>query len=213
MPMENISESQIDMVIATRNSGKMNEMWKMLSETTYNPLSLDDVQINEEVEETGVTFRENAILKAKTYGKLCGKLTLADDSGIEVDALEGQPGIYSARYGGEGKDDNDRNELLLKNLSGISEDKLTARFRCVVALWNPINDTSVTFEGRIEGKITRNLKVSNGFGYDPLFFFPEKNRTLAELSIQEKEAVSHRGEAMREAIMYLEQNESSLRGD
>ena len=211
--MKNISESQIDMVIATRNSGKMNEMWKMLSETTYNPLSLDDVQINEEVEETGVTFRENAILKAKTYGKLCGKLTLADDSGIEVDALDGQPGIYSARYGGEGKDDNDRNELLLKNLSGISEDKLTARFRCVVALWNPINDASVTFEGRIEGKITLNVRGSNGFGYDPLFFFPEKNKTLAELSIQEKEVVSHRGKAMREAIMYLEQNEGSLRGD
>ena len=211
--MKNISKSQIDMVVATRNSGKMDEMWKMLSETTYNPLSLDDVKINEEVEETGVTFRENAILKAKTYGKLCGKLTLADDSGIEVDALGGQPGIYSARYGGEGKDDNDRNELLLKNLSGISEDKLTARFRCVVALWNPIDDTSVTFEGRIEGRITENIRGRNGFGYDPLFFFPEKNKTLAELSIQEKEVVSHRGKAMREAIMYLEQNESSLRGD
>jgi len=211
--MKNISKSQIDMVVATRNSGKMDEMWKMLSETTYNPLSLDDVKINEEVEETGVTFRENAILKAKTYGKLCGKLTLADDSGIEVDALGGQPGIYSARYGGEGKDDNDRNELLLKNLSGISEDKLTARFRCVVALWNPIDDTSVTFEGRIEGRITENIRGRNGFGYDPLFFFPEKNKTLAELSIQEKEVVSHRGKAMREAIKYLEQNESSLRGD
>jgi len=211
--MKNISKSQIDMVVATRNSGKMDEMWKMLSETTYNPLSLDDVKINEEVEETGVTFRENAILKAKTYGKLCGKLTLADDSGIEVDALGGQPGIYSARYGGEGKDDNDRNELLLKNLSGISEDKLTARFRCVVALWNPIDDTFVTFEGRIEGRITENIRGRNGFGYDPLFFFPEKNKTLAELSIQEKEVVSHRGKAMREAIKYLEQNESSLRGD
>ena len=119
MPMKNISESQIDMVIATRNSGKMNEMWKMLSETTYNPLSLDDVQINEEVEETGVTFRENAILKAKTYGKLCGKLTLADDSGIEVDALDGQPGIYSARYGGEGKDDNDRNDLVYQRINSL----------------------------------------------------------------------------------------------
>ena len=211
--MKNISKSQIDMVVATRNSGKMDEMWKMLSETTYNPLSLDDVKINEEVEETGVTFRENAILKAKTYGKLCGKLTLADDSGIEVDALGGQPGIYSARYGGEGKDDNDRNELLLKNLSGISEDKLTARFRCVVALWNPIDDTFVTFEGRIEGRITENIRGRNGFGYDPLFFFPEKNKTLAELSIQEKEVVSHRGKAMREAFKYLEQNESRLRGD
>ena len=106
--MKNSAESQIDMVIATRNSGKMSEMWKMLSETIYNPLSLNDVQIYEEVEETGITFRENAILKAETYGRLCGKLTLADDSGIEVDALYGLPGIYSARYGGEGKDDNDR---------------------------------------------------------------------------------------------------------
>ena len=150
---------------------------------------------------------------AETYGKLTGRLTLADDSGIEVDALGGLPGIYSARYGGEGKNDNDRNQLLLSKLEGISEDELTARFRCVVALWNPIDDNVVTFEGKIEGRVTRNVKGRNGFGYDPLFFFPEKNRTLAELTSQEKELVSHRGEAMKGAIAYMEENVFSLRGD
>ena len=211
--MKNTSNLQIEIVIATRNLGKMDEMSKMLSNSVYKPLSLEQVRVFEEVEETGTTFKENAILKAETYGKLAGRLTLADDSGIEVDALGGLPGIYSARYGGDGKNDNDRNRLLLSNLNGIAEDELTARFRCAVALWNPIDDTVVAFEGKIEGRITRNAKGRNGFGYDPLFFFPEKNRTLAELTSQEKESVSHRGEAMREAITYMEENVFSLRGD
>ena len=211
--MKNTSNPPIEILIATRNSGKMDEMSKMLSNSAYKALSLEQVRVFEEVEETGTTFKENAILKAETYGKLAGRLTLADDSGIEVDALGGLPGIYSARYGGDGKDDNDRNRLLLSNLNGIAEDELTARFRCAVALWNPIDDTVVAFEGKIEGRITRNAKGRNGFGYDPLFFFPEKNRTLAELSSQEKESVSHRGEAMREAITYMEENVFSLRGD
>ena len=213
LSMTNISNLPIEIVIATRNWGKMDEMSKMLSNSAYKPLSLEQVRVFEEVEETGTTFKENAILKAETYGKLAGRLTLADDSGIEVDVLGGLPGIYSARYGGDGKDDNDRNRLLLSNLDGIAEDELTARFRCAVALWNPIDDTVVTFEGKIEGRITRNAKGRNGFGYDPLFFFPEKNRTLAELTSQEKESVSHRGEAMREAITYMEENVFSLRGD
>ncbi len=211
--MKNTDNLRIDIVIATRNSGKMAEIWKMLSNSVYKPLSLEQVQVFEEIEETGTTFKENAILKAETYGKLTGRLTLADDSGIEVDALGGLPGIYSARYGGEGKNDNDRNQLLLSKLEGISEDELTARFRCVVALWNPIDDNVVTFEGKIEGRVTRNVKGRNGFGYDPLFFFPEKNRTLAELTSQEKELVSHRGEAMKGAIAYMEENVFSLRGD
>ena len=211
--MKNTSNLQIEIVIATRNLGKMDEMSKMLPNSVYKPLSLEQVRVFEEVEETGTTFKENAILKAETYGKLAGRLTLADDSGIEVDALGGLPGIYSARYSGDGKNDNDRNRLLLSNLNGLPEGELTARFRCVVALWNPIDDTVVTFEGKIEGRITRNAKGRNGFGYDPIFFFPEKNRTLAELSSQEKESVSHRGEAMREAIRYMEENVFSLRGD
>lgn len=211
--MKNRSSSQIDVVIATRNMGKMDEMRKMLSNTSFTALSLDQVSVLEEVEETGTSFEENAVLKAETYGKLSRKLTIADDSGIEVDALGGAPGIYSARYGGEGKDDRDRNKLLLENVEGIPEHKLTARFRCVVALWNPIDNTLVTFDGKIEGRITRNIRGKNGFGYDPLFFFPEKNRTLAELTLIEKERVSHRGEAMRKAIAYMKTNVFSLQGD
>ena len=211
--MKNRSRSQIDVVIATRNTGKMNEMRKMLFNTSFSAFSLDEVSVLEEVEETGTSFEENAMLKAKTYGKLSGKLTIADDSGIEVDALGGAPGIYSARYGGDGKDDQDRNKLLLENVEGIPEHQLTARFRCVVALWNPIDNTIVTFDGKIEGKITRNVRGENGFGYDPLFFFPEKNKTLAELTLIEKEKVSHRGEAMRKALAYMETNVLSLQGD
>ena len=211
--MKNRSRSQIDDVIATRNTGKMNEMRKMLFNTSFSAFSLDEVSVLEEVEETGTSFEENAMLKAKTYGKLSGKLTIADDSGIEVDALGGAPGIYSARYGGDGKDDQDRNKLLLENVEGIPEHQLTARFRCVVALWNPIDNTIVTFDGKIEGKITRNVRGENGFGYDPLFFFPEKNKTLAELTLIEKERVSHRGEAMRKALAYMETNVLSLQGD
>ena len=161
LSMTNISNLPIEIVIATRNSGKMDEMSKMLSSSAYKPLSLEQARVFEEVEETGTTFKENAILKAETYGKLAGRLTLADDSRIEVDALGGLPGIYSARYGGDGKNDNDRNRLLLSNLNGIAEDELTARFRCAVALWNPIDDTVVTFEGKIECRITRNAKGSN----------------------------------------------------
>jgi XTP/dITP diphosphohydrolase len=211
--MKNRSRSQIDVVIATRNTGKMNEMRKMLFNTSFSVFSLDEVSVLEEVEETGTSFEENAMLKAETYGKLSGKLTIADDSGIEVDVLGGAPGIYSARYGGDGKDDQDRNKLLLENVEGIPEHQLTARFRCVVALWNPIDNTIVTFGGKIEGKITRNVRGKNGFGYDPLFFFPEKNKTLAELTLIEKERVSHRGEAMRKALAYMETNMLSLQGD
>ena len=211
--MKNRSRSQIDVVIATRNTGKMNEMRKMLFNTSFSAFSLDEVSVLEEVEETGTSFEENAMLKAETYGKLSGKLTIADDSGIEVDALGGAPGIYSARYGGDGKDDQDRNKLLLENVEGIPEHQLTARFRGVVALWNPIDNMIVTFDGKIEGKITRNVRGENGFGYDPLFFFPEKNKTLAELTLIEKERVSHRGEAMRKALAYMETNVLSLQGD
>ncbi|PZC43116.1 MAG: XTP/dITP diphosphohydrolase [Chloroflexi bacterium] len=210
--MENIDNLPIDIVIATHNSRKMDEMGRMLFNSAYQPLSLKQAKVFEEVEETGTTFKENAILKAETYGKLTGRLTLADDSGIEVDALDGFPGIYSARYGGQGKNDNDRNQLLLTKLDGVSGNELTARFRCVVALWNPIDETVVTFEGKMEGSITRNMKGKNGFGYDPLFFVPEKNRTLAELTSQEKESVSHRGKAMREATSYMAENLFSLRG-
>ena len=192
------------LLVATRNAAKMQELLVLLADTSYKLLSLNEVPIDPEyeVEETGSTFEENAILKAEGYGAISGMMTLADDSGLEVDALGGAPGVLSARYGNETLDDLGRNELVLKNVSGLPEEDLTARFRCVVAIYIP-GDGTVTFDGKIEGKITHNPRGSNGFGYDPLFFYPPKGKTLAEIPSKEKHDVSHRGTAVREAASYL----------
>ena len=159
-----------ELLVATRNKGKLHELIYLLQGTPYNLLSLENVNIQHEVEETGETFEANAILKAEEYGQMAGIVTIADDSGIEVDALDGAPGVLSARYGGEELDDQDRNALLLKNLANLPDSKLTARFRCVVALSRP-NQETVTFNGSVEGFITRSPRGTNGFGYDPLFYF------------------------------------------
>ena len=189
-------------LVATRNKSKMAELVELLRPLRVTLVSLDDLSIGEEIEETGETFKENAILKAEGYGQLGGLITIADDSGIEVDALGGAPGIYSARYGGEGLTDLDRNNLLLKNVEKVPEQELTARFRCVVALWNP-EDKTVTFEGKIEGMLIRVSSGNNGFGYDPIFFYEPMNKTLADIGPEEKEKISHRGFAVRMAREYL----------
>ena len=189
-------------LVATRNKGKMIELVKLLRPLEITLVSLNDLLIEEEIEETGKTFAENAIVKAERYGELGGLPTIADDSGIEVDALGGAPGIYSARYGGEGFTDLDRNNLLLKNVKKIPDSRLTARFRCVVALWVPGNKT-VTFEGKIEGMIRRFPSGNNGFGYDPIFFYKPMKKTLADITSEEKEKISHRGYAVRMAREYL----------
>ena len=189
-------------LVATRNKSKMAELVELLRPLRVTLVSLDDLSIGEEIEETGETFKENAILKAEGYGQLGGLITIADDSGIEVDALGGAPGIYSARYGGEGLTDLDRNNLLLKNVEKIPEQELTARFRCVVALWIP-EDKTVTFEGKIEGMLIRVSSGNNGFGYDPIFFYGPMNKTLADIGPEEKEKISHRGFAVRMAREYL----------
>ena len=189
-------------LVATRNKGKMTELVKLLRPLEITLVSLNDLLIEEEIEETGRTFAENAIVKAERYGELGGLPTIADDSGIEVDALGGAPGIYSARYGGEGFTDLDRNNLLLKNVKKIPDSSLTARFRCVVALWVPGNKT-VTFEGKIEGMIRRFPSGNNGFGYDPIFFYKPIKKTLADITSEEKEKISHRGYAVRMAREYL----------
>ena len=191
-----------ELLVATRNKGKLDELVNLLQGAPYNLLSLENVSIQHEVEETGDTFEANAILKAEEYGRMAGIVTLADDSGIEVDALDGAPGVLSARYGGEELDDQDRNALLLKNLANLPDSKLTARFRCVVALSRP-NQETVTFSGSVEGFITRKPRGTNGFGYDPLFYFPPKRKTLAQVSAEEKHSVSHRGKAVRKAVHYL----------
>ena len=189
-------------LVATRNKSKMAELVELLRPLRVTLVSLDDLSIGEEIEETGETFKENAILKAEGYGQLGGLITIADDSGIEVDALGGAPGIYSARYGGVGLTDLDRNNLLLKNVEKIPEQQLTARVRCVVALWIP-EDKTVTFEGKIEGMLVRVSSGNNGFGYDPIFFYGPMNKTLADIGPEEKEKISHRGFAVRMAREYL----------
>ena len=189
-------------LVATRNKSKMAELVELLRPLRVTLVSLDDLSIGEEIEETGETFKENAILKAEGYGQLGGLITIADDSGIEVDALGGAPGIYSARYGGEGLTDLDRNNLLLKDVEKVPEQELTARFRCVVALWIP-EDKTVTFEGKIEGMLIRVSSGNNGFGYDPIFFYEPMNKTLADIGPEEKEKISHRGFAVRMAREYL----------
>ena len=140
---------------------------------------------------------ENACAKAEFYARLTGRLCLADDSGLEVDYLKGAPGVYSARYAGEHAADEENNQKLLDNLTGIPPEKRTARFRCVLALANQ-EKTLLTADGTIEGIILPAPRGDNGFGYDPLFFVPELDRTLAEISADDKNAISHRGRALRQ---------------
>ena len=193
---------EMKLLVATRNEGKIVELAELLKDLPCDLVSLVDLNIDHEVDETGSSFEENAILKAEEYGFLASMMTIADDSGIEVDALGGEPGVFSARYGGDGLNDQDRNKLLLKKVSHVEEELLTARFRCVVAIYEPGQET-ITFDGKVEGYLTREQRGGNGFGYDPLFFFPPKGKTLAEIPSHEKHEVSHRGSAVRKAREYL----------
>ena len=191
-----------ELLIATRNMGKLRELRELLGDADYRLLSLDDVGIDREVEETGETFGENAALKAETYGALSGMTTLADDSGLEVDALGGEPGVRSARYAGPDATDAERVEFLLSNLRGISPDTWTARFRCVIAIVAPGRPTSL-HSGSCEGRIVAEPRGDNGFGYDPVFYFSDIGMTMAELPTERKNMVSHRAAAIRSAAAEL----------
>ena len=191
-----------ELLIATRNKGKLRELRELLGDADYRLLSLDDVGIDREVEETGETFDENATLKAETYGALSGMMTLADDSGLEVDVLDGEPGVRSARYAGPDATDAERVAFLLSNLSGIPADTWTARFRCVIAIAAPGRPTSL-HSGSCEGRIVAEPRGDNGFGYDPVFYFPDDGLTMAELSAERKNKVSHRAAAVRSAAAEL----------
>ncbi len=171
----------------------------MLDGLPFELLSLEDAGITLDVEETGETFEENAILKAKTYAAMSGLLTLADDSGLEVDALGGEPGVRSARYAGEGATSRQRNELLLRNLAAKDGAGRSARFRCVIAVASPDGDWVHTVEGSCEGTIAHEMKGETGFGYDPLFIVPEYGAHMAELTMEQKNRVSHRGRAIERA--------------
>ena len=183
----------------------MRELAVLLADAPAELVSLADVGIDVDVEETGATFEANAALKARSYCALSGLPTLADDSGLEVDALGGEPGIYSARYAGEGATDEQRIARLYERLVGFPQGEWDARFRCVIALVRPQSPDSEIefFEGVCEGRIVKPPRGDNGFGYDPAFLFPSLGRTMAELSTAEKNRLSHRGMAASKVVEAL----------
>ncbi len=187
-----------DIIIATRNRGKLAEIRFFLADLPVNIYSLLDFPGMPEIEETGTTFKANALLKARTANAYTGFLSLADDSGLEVDFLKGAPGIYSARFAGCPTDDKRNNEKLLSLLKGVPLEQRTARFKCVVAVVTT-NGKEYFLEGSCEGVIIEEGKGSGGFGYDPIFLIPGINRTMAELKFEEKNRLSHRAKAFRKA--------------
>ncbi|MBF7083125.1 XTP/dITP diphosphatase [Desulfallas sp. Bu1-1] len=191
------------LVLATHNEGKVRELQELLASTGFEVVSLARYPHVPEVVEDGETFRDNAIKKAREVSAAVGEITLADDSGLEVDYLNGAPGVHSARFAGEGHDDAANNKKLLRLLEGVSWEKRTARFRCVVAVATP-DGRVATAEGTCEGIISTEPRGENGFGYDPLFFVPEYGKTFAELNSEEKNAISHRGRALNNARKILD---------
>ncbi len=187
------------LVLATRNQGKVREISKWFAPLGLEIKSVADFFGLPEVEEDGQTFRENAVKKAETIARFLHLPCLADDSGLEVDALDGQPGVYSARFAGPEADDEDNNHKLLTLMQDIPSGERTARFRSVLALAFPgENHPTITAEGIVEGHILSEPRGAGGFGYDPLFFLPQLKKTMAELTAEEKNKISHRGNALRE---------------
>ena len=198
--------NKVRLVFATGNQGKVNEFRQMLGES-YEILSMKDLDVEVEIVEDGKTFEENAVIKAKAVMEATGEMVLADDSGFEVDCLGGEPGIYSARYMGEDTPYSVKNAELLRRCEGVPEDKRDARFVCVIACAYP-DGTVDTATGVIEGKIAHEPKGENGFGYDPVFYLPERGCTTGELPPEEKNAISHRGIAVRKMVEILKKRGS-----
>ncbi|HVO91469.1 MAG TPA: XTP/dITP diphosphatase [Terriglobales bacterium] len=188
----------IELLVATTNPGKFAEVRAFLANLPLKILSLNDFNDPPTVIEDGATFEANARKKARTLAEYSGLLTLADDSGLEVDALNGAPGIYSARYAGEPGDDDRNNQKLLHELKNVPEERRAARFVCALALCAPQASGMPDWSARAacEGRIAFTLRGANGFGYDPLFFFPPFNKTFGEIDRDLKATVSHRGQAL-----------------
>ena len=187
-----------EVVLVSHNPHKIVEMQDMLSKfcASVRVLSASQIGLTDEIEENGSTFEENALIKAKAVMEVTGQLTLADDSGLEIDALNGEPGIYSSRYLGEDTSYVKKNSVILERLKDVPEEKRSARFVCAVAAAFPDGQTKV-IRGTMEGIIGYEIKGENGFGYDPIFYLPQYGKYSAELSSDEKNAISHRGEALR----------------
>lgn len=191
------------LIVATHNRGKLKEYQQLLARLPVECRYLADLEIAEEPREEHVGFAENARLKALFFAGKTGCLSLADDSGLEVDALGGDPGVRSARYSGAGRSDKERYELLLARLSEVPPEVRTARFRCAIAVATP-DEVLFTVEGTCEGIIAMHPRGGHGFGYDPVFQMPEHGRTMAELDTEVKNRVSHRARAVQAALPRLE---------
>jgi XTP/dITP diphosphohydrolase len=192
-----------ELLVATGNKGKLSELELLLRGTVTRLVSLLDLPPLPIVVEDGKTFAENAVKKARSAVVATGKAAIADDSGLVVDELGGQPGVYSARFAGEGASDADNNAKLLREMAGVPEECRAAVFRCVIALCMPDGECR-TFEGELKGILLGAPRGNGGFGYDPLFLVPEYGQTLAELSPEVKNAISHRGKAFVKLKDYLQ---------
>jgi len=193
----------VTLLVASNNLGKVREFQTLLEGLPFLLITLKDAGINMAVDEVGSSYQENAQLKAETYARLSGQLTLADDSGLEVAALGGEPGPRAARYAGENASDRQRIDYLLAKLKNVPWEQRKARFCCVIALAFPGDGVEIC-RGECQGYITLEPKGEKGFGYDPVFYLPEFGKTMAELSLEEKNKISHRARAAQCARVVLE---------
>ena len=189
-------------IVATKNLGKLNEIKDILRDTEYDVVSMIDIGFTEDVVENGATFEENAMIKASALYQFCGQTVLADDSGLEIDALDGAPGIYTARFAGEGASDLQKIEKLLNLLKDVPFENRKARFVCAIALILDNGEKFVVKE-TCEGYINERLEGSNGFGYDPVFYVKEYGKTMAQLDENIKNRISHRGKALKKMLQFV----------
>jgi XTP/dITP diphosphohydrolase len=201
----------MQLVLATNNEDKIREIRNLLDDLPVTIMTRDDFLEFPDIEETGATLEENAVLKARAIAEFCDLPALADDSGLEVDALDGAPGVYSSRYAGENASYADNNRKLLEQLAGTPPEKRTARFRCFIAVcWG--DDDVETVEGTAEGIITDDSIGQSGFGYDPVFFHPPSGKRFSEMTLEEKNLVSHRGQALQKIRGVIMERLNKLRG-
>ncbi|MCR5419002.1 MAG: XTP/dITP diphosphatase [Lachnospiraceae bacterium] len=198
--------SEKKVILASTNKGKLREVREILDGTGFSVIPLSETGFEGEIEENGSTFEENAFIKAEAVAKALGVPVLADDSGLEIDALGGEPGIRSARFMGRETPYSEKNAAILENLKDVPEEKRSARFVCAMAMVYP-DGRCLSVRETMEGRIAYEIAGANGFGYDPIFFLPEYNMTSAEITPEEKNAISHRGKALRKmaALIAAEQ--------
>lgn len=183
-------------IFATQNAGKIKEIRMIMADTGMEVISMKDAGINVDIDEDGSTYEENALIKARAVASLARDIVMADDSGLEVDALNREPGVFSARYLGEDTPYSIKNAEIIKRLEGVPDERRTARFVCAIAAVLP-DGRELTARAAIEGRIGYEERGSNGFGYDPIFYVPQFDKTTAELTEEEKNQVSHRGKALQ----------------